>query len=201
VARLRDIETHDLGLSWVMDEAMTRTSHALADEGRVWLVDPVDVDEAIDRAQQLGEIAGVIQLLDRHDRACAALAERFGVPHHNLPSGTVPGSPLKAFRVVATPFWKEVALWWPDRRALVVSEAIGTNKMFAVGGKAAGVHFMLRALPPRSQLDGYEPDHLLVGHGAGIHGPAAAPALHEALSRSRVDLPRALVSLPFALRG
>ena len=29
----------------------------------------------------LGEIAGVLQLLDRHNRDCAPLAERFGVPH------------------------------------------------------------------------------------------------------------------------
>jgi hypothetical protein len=32
---------HELGLSWVLDEALERTSHALVDGGRVWLVDPV----------------------------------------------------------------------------------------------------------------------------------------------------------------
>jgi hypothetical protein len=45
----------------------------------VWLVDPVDVPEAIERARSLGEPAAVLQLLDRHGRGCAAVAERLGV--------------------------------------------------------------------------------------------------------------------------
>ena len=38
------------GFSWIADEPMTRTSHALVGGGRVWLVDPVDWPEAIERA-------------------------------------------------------------------------------------------------------------------------------------------------------
>ncbi|HEV2076205.1 MAG TPA: hypothetical protein VGR10_08185, partial [Thermoleophilaceae bacterium] len=72
--RLRGVEEHDLGLSWVVEEAMERASHALADAGRVWLVDPVDVPEATERALALGRPAAVLQLLDRHPRDCAALA-------------------------------------------------------------------------------------------------------------------------------
>ncbi len=47
--RLLTLDEHDLGISWVVDEPMQRASHALVVGGRTWLVDPVDVDEAIDR--------------------------------------------------------------------------------------------------------------------------------------------------------
>jgi hypothetical protein len=68
------------GFGWMVEEAGTRTSHALAADGRVWLLDALDWPEAVDRALALGEPAGVVQLIDRHDRDCAALAARFGVP-------------------------------------------------------------------------------------------------------------------------
>ncbi|HEU4657858.1 MAG TPA: hypothetical protein VFR97_10045 [Capillimicrobium sp.] len=197
--RIRAYEEHPLGLSWIADEAMTRTSHALVDDGRVWLVDPVDVDGAVDRAAALGEPAAVLQLLDRHERDCAAVARRLGVPHVALPH-ELPGAPLEPVQVVRRRFWNEVALWWPARGALVVPEAVGTNRMFTAGATAVGVHVFLRPTPPR-RLAAYAPEHLLVGHGAGVHGAAAAPALREALDRARRDLPLALLKMPTALRG
>lgn len=45
----------------------------------MWLFNPVDVPEAIERARSLGEPAAVLQLLDRHGCGCAAVAERLGV--------------------------------------------------------------------------------------------------------------------------
>src|SRR5580765_6801457 len=63
------------GFSWIVGESMTRTSHALASGGKVWLIDPVDWPDAIDRARSLGEPAAVVQLLDRHNRDCAAVAD------------------------------------------------------------------------------------------------------------------------------
>ena len=48
---------------------MRRTSHALVAGGRVWLTDPVDNPELEDRVRALGEPAGVLQLLDRHEAA------------------------------------------------------------------------------------------------------------------------------------
>lgn len=196
---VRTIEEHPAGISWVVEEPLTRASHALAHEGRVWLVDPVHEPEALDRARALGQPAGVLQLLDRHNRDCQSIAARLGVPHLRQPKA-LPGTPFEPIGVVRTRFWSEVALWWPERRALVVAEAVGTNPMFAVGGAALGVHVLLRATPPR-RLDRYAPEHLLVGHGAGLHGPGAARALSDALGRSRRDLPRALLRLPTALRG
>jgi hypothetical protein len=182
------------GFSWLPDEALTRTAHALDTGGGVWLVDPVDVPEAIERAVALGRPAGVLQLLDRHNRDCAEIAARLGVPHLRLPAA-IPGSPFAIVPVLRIPRWHEVALWWPERRALVVAELIGTNSVYALGGGAAGLHPLLR-LPAPGALRGYRPEHLLVGHGPGIHGPAAAEALASAYSRARTELPRLLGRVP-----
>jgi hypothetical protein len=187
------------GFSWLPDEALTRTSHAIDTGDRVWLVDPVDVPEAIDRAVALGAPAGVLQLLDRHKRDCATVAARLDVPHLRLPA-TVPGSPFSVVPVIDVPGWRELALWWPERRVLVVAELIGTTSVHALDGGPAGMHPMLRLAAPGA-LRGYEPEHLLVGHGRGVHGPAAAEALARAYAGARKDLPRLLGRLPAMARA
>ena len=192
--KILEYDDFGFGLSWVIDEPMERASHALVADGRVWFVDPVDVDEAMARAEGLGEPAGVIQLLDRHNRDCAQIAERLGVPHLRLPD-TVPGSPFEVVKVVDVPKWRELALWWPEQRALVVSEAVGTGPMFRAGDVPAGIHMFLRVRPP-GVLKRYEPEHLLCGHGDPIHGPEAADALRVAYRRSLRDLPGTLARLP-----
>lgn len=197
--RILAFDESDVGLSWTIDEPMQRTSHALVADGRVWLIDPVDLPDAMDRVTTLGKVAGVVQLLDRHNRDCAALASRFGVPHLRLP-GAVPGSPLEIVSVIDVPKWRELALWWPATRTLVVSEAVGTGPFFKTGDTPAGIHMFLRLRPPGA-LRRYEPEHLLMGHGVGIHGPSAATALQTAYGRSLRDLPGTLVRLPGALRG
>ena len=53
------------------------------------------------------------------------------------------------------------------------------------------MHIFLRAVPPQ-RIRGRRPDHLLVGHGPGVHGEGAAAALEEAYQRSRADLPAVL---------
>ncbi len=191
---------HSLGLTWVLDEPMARASHALVDDfGGVWLVDPTDEPAALEAARALGRPAAVLQLLDRHNRDCARLAERLAVPRLLVPVA-VPDAPFEVVPLVDRRFWREVALWWPARRALVVAEALGTSPGYAPGSLGAGVSIGLRLWPPR-RLAALEPEHLLVGHGAPLHGPSAAPALREALRRSRVDLPRAVVALSLALAG
>jgi len=187
------------GFSWIVAEAMTRTSHALAVGGRVWLIDPVDWPDAIDRALALGEPAGVLQLLDRHNRDCAALAERLDVPLLVAPD-EIPGSPFGCIAVKRRKRWRETALWWPDSRTLVVAEAVGTNAFYTGGKSPVGVHLLLRITPP-NVLAAYEPDRLLVGHGEGVHGPGAAAGLRHALEHSRGELPGVLVRLPFAGRS
>lgn len=188
---------HELGLSWLPDpgERMQRACHAVATPEGVWLIDPVDVDGIDARIAALGEPAGVIQLLDRHRRDCKPIAGRLGVERHKVPFDRVPGSPFEAVEVVRNRFWNEVALWWPGPRALIVPEAVGTVGYFRAGDEPLGVHPMLRALPPRKQLEGFEPEHLLTGHGLGLHGPGTGEALHGALARSRWRMPRAALSV------
>lgn len=190
------LQRHSLGLTWIERQAMARSAHALADGDRVWFIDPFDHPDAMAAAQELGHPAGVIQLLDRHNRDCQPIADRLGVPLHRLPTG---GVPFMTIPVIANRAWREVALWWPDRRALVVAEALGTAPLFRLE-RRAGVHPMLRLTPPRRQLGGYAPDMLLVGHGKAIEANAAS-ALAEALEHSRGDLPRMILSAPKILRG
>jgi hypothetical protein len=186
------------GFGWIVDEAMTRTSHALAADGRVWLVDALDWPEAIERALSLGRPAGVLQLLDRHDRDCAALAARLGVPHAIAPDG-VPGCPFTFVPIKRRRYWRESALWWPETRTLVTADALGTSRFYTGGKATLGVHVLLRLTPPRG-LGELEPDRILVGHGEGFSGPGTADALQEALRTSRRGLPSVLVRLPFAGR-
>jgi hypothetical protein len=187
------------GFGWIVDEAMTRTSHVLAADGKVWLVDPLDWPEAVVRARELGEPAGVIQLLDRHHRDCAALAERLGVPHVVAPD-ELPGSPFAFVPIVRRRRWRESALWWPATRTLVVADALGTNRFFTGGKASLGVHVFLRLAPPKA-LAAYEPERVLVGHGEGVLGPEATGALRQALTQSRRGLPGLLLRLPLARRS
>src|SRR5690348_16708401 len=93
-----EFERHDAGASWQAGDALFRTSHALVDSGRVWLVDPVEAGDAVDQAAALGEPAGVLQLLDRHNRDSAAVAQRLGVPHHKVPD-VLPDTPFSLLTI------------------------------------------------------------------------------------------------------
>ena len=183
------------GFSWIVDEPMTRTSHALAADGPVWLVDPVRFPPAIERARSLGEPTAVIQLLDRHNRDCASLAAELAVPHLVVPA-TLPDTPFDVVSVRDSKRWREVALWWPSEQTLVVAEALGTNRFFAGGRDAAGVHLLMRLSPPREALGRFEPEHILFGHGTGLHGSAATEGLRIALARARTGLPGLLLRAP-----
>ena len=169
---------------WVEDEFLQRASQALFGEDGTWLVDPVDgayVDE-------LENVAGVVQLLDRHNRDCAAIANRLTVPHH-----VVPTSRLGAFEFLPVRMkrrWSEVALWWADERVLVCGDAVGTVGYFRAGGERLGVHPLLRLRPPRLDV---HPDVILCGHGPGVFDGADA-ALREALSTSRRRIPQQLAA-------
>ena len=98
---------------------------------------------------ELGPPAGVIQLLDRHNRDCAEIASASGRPSQAAPP--LPDSGLETISVVDRPWWQEVALWHAGEQTLIVAEAIGTAPLFALG-RPAGVHPMLRVAPPRSAL-------------------------------------------------
>lgn len=179
------------GFGWIAPEPklLERASHALAAGGRVWLVDPLDGEGVEERARRLGEPAGVIQLLDRHERDGRELAERLGVPLHRVPFDGVTGSPFVLVPVVRLPGWREAALWWPQERVLVCADALGTAPYFRGPGEQLGVHPLLRLTPPR-RLAQLGAERVLCGHGEGIHGPEAALLLAEALATSRRNVMR-----------
>lgn len=191
---IRFCDEFDGGFGWIVDERLQRCSHALVQDGRVWIVDPVAGEEVEERIRAAGEPAGVIQLLDRHNRDCAALAARLGIPHHVVPVELIEGAPFEFLVVRKGWWWKEVALWWPARRVLVVADALGTVGYFVAPGERLGVHPLLRPIPPRRRLGNVDPAIVLCGHGEGVLGNAA-PAFHEALETARRRIPNVAAGL------
>lgn len=179
------------GFGWEAVERMRRTSHALCIDGRVWLIDPLDAPGVEERVRALGEPAGVLQLLDRHGRDCAAWAERLGVPLVRAWEG-VGEAPFEVLPVCDNRFWHEVALWERQTRTLICADVLGTVPFFRAPGEPIGMHPLLRFSPPKSLLR-VAPDRVLVGHGEGL-STGAAVAVHEAVVTARRRLPRALVS-------
>lgn len=187
---MRFCDEQDFGFGWIVDdELVRRTSHVLLVDDGVWFVDPVAWPEAEERARALGEPRGVVQLLDRHNRDCAALAASLGVPHHSLPH-RIDGTAFEFLPIVSSRWWHEVALWWPHGRVLVCADAVGTLAYFRARDEPLGLHPLLRLRPPRA-LRRVFPEHVLSGHGWGVH-ENASHALHEALRTARRRLPAAL---------
>jgi hypothetical protein len=182
------------GFGWMAKEKLRRSSHALKTRGEVWVFDPVLWDPALERIRELGEPAGVVQLLDRHERDSAAVASALGVPHYSVPLQGIAASPIEILPLVRSRFWKEVAVWMPELRALVVADALGTVGYFRAKDEPIGVHPLLRLKPPQA-LARYEPRHILCGHGRGIHGEEAPEALRVALRTARRRLPKAWARL------
>lgn len=191
------------GVGWFAhpDEAMQRASHALATDAGVYVVDPVDAPDVDDLVADLGEVAGVVVLLDRHKRDAAAVATRHDVPVY-VPTwmsgvageldarverlgGELPGTAYEVRRLVNNRFWQEAFLY--DGSTLVVPEALGTSHYFLAGEERVGVHPMLRLTPP-TRLRDLRADRLLVGHGAGLHDDAGA-AIEDAVDNSRRRTP------------
>jgi hypothetical protein len=183
------------GFGWSdVDDRLPRTSHAIRAGGRVWLTDVVDGEGLDGRIVALGEPAGVVQLIDRHKRDCAAVADRLGVPLRVTPFADVEGAPFVAFPIVRQRFWREVALWFAEQRILVCGDALGSLSYFRAPGEPFGVHPALRLFPPRKALAALEPEHILFGHGTGFHGPEAPEALRIALETARRRAPSALLA-------
>ena len=178
------------GFGWREEGLLERTSHALVADGSCWLVDPLADGAFEERVRASGQPAGVIQLLDRHKRDCAEVAERLGVPLHVVPFAGVSGSPFTFVRVSRVPRWKEVALWWPEARVAVFADALGTASYFLGPGERLAVHPFLRLLPPRAMATCLAPRHVLCGHGEGIHGDEAVALFQGALATARRRLPR-----------
>ncbi|HZT84259.1 MAG TPA: hypothetical protein VE984_02410 [Gaiellaceae bacterium] len=178
------VDEAPFGLGWLeAGSFMRRCSHALAVEGSVWIVDAVADEAALERVAGLGRPAGVVQLLDRHDRDNAAVAVDLGVPLHVVPQAAPAGAPFEVVPLLRNRLWREVALWFPSLRVLVVAEALGTAQFYRAPQERVGVSPPLRLTPPRRLL-AFEPEHLLVGHGEGLHEDVPA-AIRDAVEHSR----------------
>lgn len=191
------------GTTWIAhpEESMQRASHALTDDGEVWLVDPVDGEGLDDHLAGVGTVAGVVVLLDRHKRDADTIASRHGVAVH-VPewmdgvAGDIDapverfGTTLAGYTVypiARSRFWQEAALYDEDSGTLVVPEAIGTAPYFLTGDERVGVHPMMRVRPPR-RLGQFDPERILVGHGQPVLEDAAT-ALDHALDGARRRAP------------
>lgn len=203
-AELQEIDRHDHGVGWLAypGEEMERASHAVVHDGEVWVLDPVDAPGVDDLLAELdGEVAGVVVGLDRHKRDSAALARRHDVPVYvaDWMTGVAPelDAPVERFgeeltdgvrairvRDSSLPPWQEVALSFESSRTLYVAEALGNTEYMVTNDEQLGVHPMLRLVPPRSALSGLRPEHVVVGHGPGVH-ERASEVTEEALSVAR----------------
>jgi hypothetical protein len=197
----REIDRWDGGIGWIAhpEETMQRASHALAVDGDVWVIDPVDTPDLDGRLAEFGEVRGVVVLVGRHTRDAAAVANRHDVPVY-LPEplagvredldapaevfgGALPGTGYRTVTLLDTPLWQEVALYDDESGTLVVPESVGTVDFFRAPGERLGVHPARRLFPPGA-LRGFVPERILVGHGEGVTEDAGA-ALRAALSGSR----------------
>ena len=178
------VDEQDFGFGWLEGGSfMRRCSHALAVDGRVWILDAVADDEALERVRTLGEPAAVVQLLDRHNRDNVEVAQQLGIPLHVVPAVPPKDAPFEIVPLLDNRFWREIALWFPSLRTLVVAEAVGTAQFYRAPQDRVGVSPALRLFPPRRLL-AFEPEHLLAGHGEGVHEDATA-ALRDGIEHAR----------------
>lgn len=205
------------GLSWVAhpDEEMHRTSHALVEDGDVWLVDPVDGTDLDDILADLGTVAGVTVLTNSHGRNAEAIARRHDVAIH-VPSCFTEKS--RDFAVPVRPYddrlddtdyrivwehagggWQEAMLYNPHRRTLVVADALMTS-LFARREGRLELFPMFKLSPPRTELADLDIDRLLLGHGPPVLDDPER-AIAQALDVSRTQaITGVLRSLPTFLR-
>ncbi|MCW2950429.1 MAG: hypothetical protein JWN41_1442 [Thermoleophilia bacterium] len=228
-ARLAIQHRFERGFSWSLagDGLLSCRSHALVDDDDgIWLIDPIDcvgLDEAL---AEIGNVAGVIVLLDRHLRDAPELARRHGVGLHVPPGrwrrghprprsatalvAEITNCPFRFFPVVERQgAWLEYALWWREPGILVVAEALGTTAVCrARRADAFGVHPLLRLGRPPATLVAlrHNPRLLLVGHGDPVL-PSPAPTggararhlgrdIRRVVRHARRDVPHLVMQVP-----
>lgn len=207
-SELREIDRWEGGVGWIAypDEQMQRASHAIAVDGGVWLLDPVDADGLDALLAEFGEVVGVVVMLDRHKRDAAAIARRHDVsvyvPDWMTGVASELDAPVERFgreladtgyraitvRDSTVPPWQEVGLYHEASGTLVVPESVGAAEYFLAPGEQLGVHPMLRLFPPTRALASLSPERILTGHGPGVMENAST-ALRDALDNSRRRTP------------
>lgn len=214
-----DVRRWDGGLTWLAhpDERMCRASHALAVDGDVWVVEPVDAGGLDDLLADLGTVAGVVVLASYHRRDAPAVATRHDVPVFvpepladladamDAPvetfEGTLPGTGYRTIPLLDGLPWTEVALHEPASGTLVATELLVTSEVLTAAGERLAVTPYVRLAPPRAPLEGLGVDRVLVGHGAPVLD-GADEALAAALANARLGaLPAIARNLPYLLRA
>jgi glyoxylase-like metal-dependent hydrolase (beta-lactamase superfamily II) len=115
----------------------------------------------------------------------------------------VPQQPLGPFvfrPVHMSRNWKEVALWWPERRVLACGDVLGSARYYRAGDERVAVHPFLRLRPPCGTFAQLQPAAILCGHGPGVFDEADA-ALREAFRTARRRIPAQLASAVRAWRA
>ncbi|MDQ2072377.1 hypothetical protein RBH20_07510 [Haloarcula sp. H-GB4] len=186
---LEAVTEWDGGITWFShpEEDAMRGSQALATKSGVWVVDPLDADGLDDRLSDLGEVAGVVVIHDRHTRDAEAIAARHDVAVHipdwmdltrekldNDPEpleATLPGTNYEIHRLIDTDEWEEAVLVDEAGGTLVIMETLGTLPGFCEGDNDIGVHPALDETP--EGLADYHPERILVGHGESIYEDGA----------------------------
>ncbi len=195
----------DGGFAWQAHpgEFMERSSAALVEDGRVWLIDPVRAPGLEDEIGALGAVAGIIMTLGWHDRDVDWYARRYGVSVYARRGGgrmlitspvqrverDLPGSSLQLLDASGQgllALWRESAVWWPERRVLVTGDALGNAHYFVRPGERLAVHPVRRLSPPW-QLAALQPERIYVGHGTPVV-ERASEALARALRTARPAL-------------
>jgi hypothetical protein len=203
IDRFGDSESGGVGWLAYPEETMQRASHAIAVDGEVWVIDPVEAEGIDELLAEFGEVAGVVILLDRHKRDAAAMAQRHDVsvyvPHFMRSVADEIDAPTEVFHreladtgyaaheVIDNVAWSEAALYGEETDVLVVPEAVGTAEYFLTGREELGVHPAIRLTPPK-KLGRLNPDRILVGHGQGIHQDASS-TLSDAIEGARGRTP------------
>jgi len=180
------------------------------------LIDPLWTEGIEPELAALGTVVAIIMTLRWHERDVNRFARRFDVPVYlsrqlllqaernrrrrpilvdlDVPiqyvDTQVPDSPLRLLAIHgrgALAWWKETAVWWPERRILAVGDAVGTARYFLRRGEELAVHPARRLSPP-NELAGLQPRHVLCGHGVAGAQPIRDPgrALDQALRTARV---------------
>jgi hypothetical protein len=192
-------EVAGVGFGWVAPTPafMRRASHAILSGGGVWYTDPVYDPLMLQRGRTLGPAKGVVQLLDRHPRDCARVAQELGVPLYVLPRSAPQGAPFEIIRVIRSGLgrWHEVALWFPRERLLCVAEAIGGAPYFLAPGEVVGPHPILRLVHPPRSLCGIPAAHVVCGHGPGLHATDAGAQMDAAIRHARRRIPRWVLAM------
>jgi len=180
----------DFAVGWIHPEPgwMQRAGHAVRSGGGVWVIDPPSGEGVLERIRALGEPAGVVQLLDRHPRDAARIAEQLGVPLYEVPTYGVYDAPFEVVPILRTPVWKEVALWFARERTLVCADLLAAAPGYTAPNERLGVHPFLRVPLPREVTD-LPAEHLLLGHGPGVHGPQTQEEIRRAFQVARRNLP------------